>query len=288
MNKLFKNDIMKQLSLKSIGWLLLLAMATIAVSCVGGEEEQVRQFAADFALKVSKNQKDSVVLVYPDAAMADSLALTFNADSIVVTPAENDKQSYKVSLGSADFIVKKAEDGKMTVTESHGLFAWPAADMNLARKTGQWEPGLADVQLVARMSDKDFRPWLLDQFVKNMAKNLKVVGGLKVIKDIEFMMEEGTIGASVVNTLPYDVDGSDYEVVFRCVYMGMMIEEHSNVNEPGKDVPAGGTVTVSTSFTGHFIPESAYVNAKISHEKLFEKYFKATGNEYKEYVAGKK
>lgn len=92
------------------------------VSCSSIEKE-VAKFAADFATKVSKNQKNSLLEVWPDVAKADSLALTFNADSIAVEPTQTEGQ-FKVNFGNADMIVTVAEDGKMTVGEAKGLFAW--------------------------------------------------------------------------------------------------------------------------------------------------------------------
>ena len=74
----------------------LLVSLTIA-SC-GSDVEQVKIFAIDVANKVSKNHKDSVVMLYPEAAKADSLALSFIADSVVVAPADS-VDTYVVDFG---------------------------------------------------------------------------------------------------------------------------------------------------------------------------------------------
>ena len=66
---------------------LLLALSAILLTvCSKDTTEAVRQFAADFAIKVSKNQKDSLLSVWPDVAKADSLVLSFVEDSIKIEP----------------------------------------------------------------------------------------------------------------------------------------------------------------------------------------------------------
>ena len=271
-----------------MGGLVLMALAAIVASCESDVKEEVKQFAVDFATKVSNNDKAGVTALYADAAKADSLAIKFVADSVSVTEAEGEGK-FKVSFGpDAEMLVTRDAEGKMTVTESRGLFAWPADTLAFAKGTGLWEAGFNDVQLAERMADKGFRSWLVDRFVKDLAKNLKVKGDMKVIKEIPFALAEGTVGATVVNNSPYAISGDDYVVVFRFVsiYAGMA-EEHSLHKEPGKDVGPNSSVMVTTGFGLHNFPESAYVDAKISHQELFNKYYKPTGNEYKEYTSKK-
>ena len=94
---------------------LLLAMVAVMASCSGNSE--VKQFAIDFADKVSKNQVDSIRAFYPDAEKMDSFALSYSPDSIKVE--ETDQPNlFKVTFSNtANMIVAVAEDGKMTVKE---------------------------------------------------------------------------------------------------------------------------------------------------------------------------
>ena len=119
---------MKRMKLK----LCIIAIVASLVACTD-EKAKVKKFAVNFGSQVSKNQIDSVRLVYPDAAKCDSFALKFNADSIVVT--DTDKSNvFTVDFGSdATITIEKAEDGKMTVTSSKGLFAYPADELSLVR-----------------------------------------------------------------------------------------------------------------------------------------------------------
>ena len=119
---------MKRQALK----IFAIAIVTTIISCAD-EKTIVKEFAVNFGTQVSKNQIDSVRLVYPDAAKCDSLALRFNADSIVVM--DTDKSNvFTVDFGSdATITIEKAEDSKMTVTSSKGLFAYPADELSLVR-----------------------------------------------------------------------------------------------------------------------------------------------------------
>ena len=97
-------------------------------------------FATDFATLVSHNQKDSLLAVWPDVAKADSLALTFNADSISVEETET-TGTFKVKLGpNKELLVTRAEEGNMSVGETHGLFAWPEEKLLFAKNWlgGAW------------------------------------------------------------------------------------------------------------------------------------------------------
>ena len=108
--------------------------AAILCSCnivgLGDEDSAVKDFAIDVATKVSKNQKDSVVMLYPDAAKADSLALSFIADSIRVEPADSTGM-YVVDLGKGkEFTIEKKGEDSLVVTKSKGLFVFPEDDLD--------------------------------------------------------------------------------------------------------------------------------------------------------------
>ena len=279
---------MKATSKVSIG-LTLVALAFFVSSCEKSAtpEEQVKQFAINFAEKVSKNQKDSLTAIWPDVVKADSLALAFAADSISVEPTQTAGQ-YKVNFGNADMLVTMAEDGKMTVDETHGLFAYPAEDIDFAKKTGQWKDGLNDLEQAERMGDKDFKAWVTTDFSKKIQGALTVGRQLKTIKDIEYMMDSGIMAAIIHNNSDIAFSASDYNVVFRyCDLHDMMTERYSFETKPGKDIPANGTVQVACDFTGRYFPQSASVKMKLSNEQLAAKYFKPTGNEYEEYLKTK-
>lgn len=268
----------------------LCVVVTLATSCGGkSEADQVKDFALDFATKVSQNQVDSIRALYADAAKIDSFAVAFVPDSVSVSVAETETPgTYKVSLGTADFTVKRADDGTMSVTGSHGLAAYPADALDFAKKTGQWKDGLSDAEQAVRMADKDFRPYVEASFPKAFAKMLMVKGKLRVVKGLNgpAVMAVGTMGANVVSTCDKPIDGSDYEVVFKGQYIDFAITP-TTVREPGKDIAPKGSVLITTEFMERLDLQSAYVNVKISNDALFNKYFTATGNEYDEYLKSK-
>ena len=127
---------MKKNILRTVCGSILIVQAACMASCTDAKKE-VKMFATDFATLVSHNQKDSLLAVWPDVAKADSLALTFNPDSIKVEPTQTEGQ-FKVNFGNADMIVAVAEDGKMTVGETNGLFAWPEEKLQFAKKLVGW------------------------------------------------------------------------------------------------------------------------------------------------------
>lgn len=274
---------------KGLLLIALIAVAAVCSSCGGGmsEADQVKEFATGFATKVSQNQVDSIRALYADAAKIDSFAVVFVPDSVSVAETET-PGTYKVSLGTADFTVKRAEDGTMSVTGSHGLAAYPADALDFAKKTGQWKDGLSDAEQAIRMADKDFRPYVVASFPKAFAKMLMVKGKLRVVKWLNGPdMAVVTMGANVVSTCDKPIDGSDYEVVFKGQWMNDFVITPTTEREPGKHIAPRGSVLITTEVLEYDVLQRAYVNIKISNDALFNKYFTPTGNEYDEYLKSK-
>ena len=263
--------------------LIVLFVGLILVSCGDKTQEQVRDFAIDFAQKVSKNQVDSLKEIYPKATLFDSLALTVVTDSIIVKESGKEYE-FVVSLGNgSDIIVVKDSDGKMKVTSSHGLLAFDKETMDFAKKTGLWKPLMDDVVLAQRMSESnDMRQWLIQNNVKNIARNVKVVGGPKALESHNggYTMDMyGVLGYTVQNNTNMKVDGSDYNIYFRGTNRGIDYRE----SESGKDIPPHSTVVFERVCGFYDIPGSAYVNFSLSQEDLFKKYYEFSGKEYDEW-----
>lgn len=268
--------------------LMLGAICLSAMMLCGCNEkkDEVRDFAIHFAEKVKANQMDSVAILYPDAKGIEAMSIGYIPDSIAIS--EDGAGEYTVSYASGvKMKMKKNAGGTMTVNETYGMASFPTEELKFAQQTGMLDGDINDAELARRMADANFIPWLRDRFIKYRAKNLKVKGGMKVIKDIVYMMDTGIIGADVANTTDRKIDGEDYKVVFKYRYVGMGGENVFKVEKPGKDIEPGQTVTITTEFTGHEFPEKAYVDTQLSSDELFKKYFTPKGTEYREYLASK-
>ena len=269
---------------------------------------EVKQFAADFAEKVSKNQVDSVRALYPDAAKCDSFSLAFNADSIQVAETET-AGLYKVTMGNADFTVQKTEDGKMTVKESHGLFAYPADRMDLAKKTGQWNSSITDLEFSKRMEDTMFPSWIQSKMadaMKSLVKITKSNVSKKHISDYWTSSEKDvcTYTIEVSNETDQEIGGNDYTIsaietwkYFEDGWADLSFREttkrqSSSKMLTGKPIPPKGSVTYSwnRSFEGshHFGYKDFDVNATVNFTSNKASFgYKFTGKEYEEYQNSK-
>lgn len=269
---------------------------------------EVKQFAADFAEKVSKNQVDSVRALYPDAAKCDSFALAFNADSIQVAETET-AGLYKVTMGNANFTVQKTEDGKMTVKESHGLFAYPADRMDLAKKTGQWNSSITDLEFSKRMEDTMFPSWIQSKMadaMKSLVKITKSNVSKKHISDYWTSSEKDvcTYTIEVSNETDQEIGGNDYTIsaietwkYYEDGWADLSFREttkrqSSSKMLTGKPIPAKGSVTYSwnRSFEGshHFGYKDFDVNATVNFTSNKTSFgYKFTGKEYEEYQNSK-
>lgn len=268
---------------------LLLALVAVMASCSGNSE--VKQFAIDFADKVSKNQVDSIRAFYPDAAKIDSFALDFNPDSIVVTETET-PNVFRVSFSSnKNMLVQRADDGKLTVKESHGLYAISPKEMDFALKTGWVKQDMPDVQLATQMADTAFVSFLAKKAKETLKSNLVVKGW-----DCTWTWGLEALFVVIENKGDVDVSANDYAVKSMVDVRdnwGGIPPQRGHVSVA--DVKAHETKKMRINMAEYPDPESkSQINVRstistiISDEDAINKYLIPTGNEYKEYLESKK
>ena len=241
---------------------------------------EVAAFANRFASFVAQNRVDSIRNVYPDAAECDSFALNYVTDSLSVLPNEQ-ADSFKVKLGNGVyFVVARDKDGLMNVACSYGLLAFKDADIDFAKVVGQYKDGLTDVQLARRMALTHFKESSIFSFVKELEKKV-VVGRLNSeVRLPMFAADEGVGAVIVTNGMGKAIDGSDYVIdIFADGQHGS-----GTYREKGKKIPAKGSTTIQFTYAGNTYPTGALLTFVTPDEKLFAKYFEATGNEFDEYL----
>lgn len=132
---------------------LIMCLSLSLLSCGKPKEEQIREFALDFAEKASNNQLDSLKTVYPGIENADSVALKYDAEGVIVKSSADGKE-YEVLLNpDVAIIVKAMEDGSFTVSESRGLFAYEDRLIKLLKDSGEWNSTLTDVQTAGLLKE---------------------------------------------------------------------------------------------------------------------------------------
>lgn len=241
---------------------------------------EVTDFAKHFASYVAHNQLDSIRSVYPEAEEVDSFALNYVADSLRVEANEQDGTfTVKVSNG-VDFVIAKDKDGKLSVVNSHGVAAFKKEDLEFAKTVGQYKEGLTDVQQARRMAVKEFKKELVFSFVKDLQSKVQCGRLNREIKLPEYAADEGIGAVTVTNATGIAIDGSDYVIdIFADGQHGS-----GSYREKGKTIPANGSTNIQFSYAGNTYPTGALLTFTTSDEKLFAKYFKATGNEFDNYL----
>lgn len=258
-------------------------VAALMVSCTG-KEKQVADFATDFAHKVQAGQMDFLKMVYPQIENADSVAINFVADSLRVEKTD-EEGIFKVNYGSgATALVKMDPEGRMSVTETKGVFAYPKAKEKFAEKVGALKGDFNDVEKAKRMAIVDFLAEDIYEDYSARRRNAIVNLGFTVTRDIMFAMEEGEGYFTLKNTTDMPIKGSEYTITWNDYYMGMGVEESKYRTQTGKDIPANGTVRITSSFTGHAGSDITKITMKeLSNEEFMDTYT-PVGNEYEAYV----
>jgi len=293
--------------------ILRMAIAALAVcgmmTACNNSNNQVRDFAISAAKKFSSNQVDSIRAIYPGAEKIDSFALDFNPDSLDVEKTEA-PNTFKVRFSqNADMVVEMTEDGKMTVKESRGLFAYPADRMDLAKKTGQWNSSITDLEFSKRMEDTMFPSWIQSKMadaMKSLVKITKSNVSKKHISDYWTSSEKDvcTYTIEVSNETDQEIGGNDYTIsaietwkYFEDGWADLSFREttkrqSSSKMLTGKPIPPKGSVTYSwnRSFEGshHFGYKDFDVNATVNFTSNKASFgYKFTGKEYEEYQNSK-
>lgn len=280
--------------MKKLLLMIVSAMLVALAGCngVGGasEAEQVRAFAGKFIQFVKSNNHDSIVAMYKDLEGLD-VRFAELGEEINVEEDADSPGTFKVTIGDADFMVERAQDGTMTITKSHGLLVYDASKIDFARKTGQFKDGLNDVEQAQRMCDEGFDEYLLSKV------NSKMKGGLRIIGhktygdeyyDGEWMSAQGMI-FTIKNNLDVAMPGSAYSVIYKSGYWGDMSSAQTEVI-PGRDIEPNGTVTVRSTRLGPDMESDDKWSIRmndVSPEQLLEAY-SPTGTEFDEYLSTKK
>lgn len=274
--------------MKKLNALWLFVVGLLIVACSGGgskltPEEEVRNYGKYFVEKLSANELDSLKASYPEIVNADSI-VPLKTDSIFVEETAPGKFNVTLSKG-INLKVDRDEDGEITVTESKGLFAFPADKVEMAKKTGMWDDNLNDAQLNQRMKDDGFFNWLKEAKTVNTSDIIalgKTEGDGYWTRGFRY----------VVNKTDQPIKGSDYQVIKKysySIFNGWDVDVNSGTEVlRGKDIPPHGSVKFEFSSSNHGEEEIKSVKLKLSQEEIQERFAPYTGKEYQEYLNSKK
>lgn len=280
---------MKKSNMRSLFSFIIIALGGILLTACGGKkatpEEEVRNYGKYFVEKLAANQLDSLKAGYPDIVKADSI-VPVQSDSIMVV--ESAPGEYDMTLAEGIMLkVSRSDDGTISVTESKGLFAFPADKIDIAKKTGMWDESLSDVQLNERMQDEEFFK-SIEKRSKTNTNNLISVGKMVVTKDWPgFEMQSGSGYFPLKNNTDMPISGSDYQVVIKMEnsYSG----ETWTTTESGKDLSPQGSARINVQFNPRNTPDKASIKYKVSESELKTKLTPDfTGDEYQKYIDSKK
>ena len=254
-------------------------------ACSGSDKDNAAaDFAADFARKAQTGKIDSLKMIYPDIAAADSIAFTFNPDSISIVDTGKDS-IYDVSYGNGVTAkIKMRGDGGGTVLETRGLFAYPSDKEAFARATGAVKLELADAEKAARMSVVDLLgDFVYDKYTERQ-KGAIAMGKGVVTKESMFMMDEGRGYYTLTNTTDKPIKAGDYTITWKDVYIGPMGDRTRYRTEKGRDIPANSAIRMNFSFSGHSGSLLVRVNMKQKSKDEYMATYKPDGSEYDSYV----
>ena len=269
-------------------------MALLMLSSCDNGEKAITDYALQFAKAVANGDSAQIVKMYPDAALADSLALSFVEDSIKIERNENDASILIHYTPEIWVKVLKDENDSIRVVSSKGLFAYPATQLEIAKKTGQYSDSLDDKGNAERIVDKLFLEYLVNNAKDKIKESLKIVStkGCDYGEGEGGMMEPSGFIATVENQSDVLIEGKAYKVVIAS--SGYYIDDFFRVRDvidyhplAGKDIKPGEKIPFT--YRGNEVGVSFKANIQVQDigNDLLASY-KTTGHEYEEYLASKK
>lgn len=275
------------IKIKTVSSLLALIAGGIIIPSCGGSsltpEEEVRNFSKDFSAKVAANQLDSLKFTYPEIVKADSI-VPLESDTIQVVETAPGKFDVTLAEG-VTLKLDRDEKGNINVTESYGLFGFPADKMDIAKKTGMWEMSLNDAQLADRMNDTEFFEAMKERSNINPS-DVITVGKFVITKEWEGLNWQPGLGYyPVTNHTDTYISADDYV----CVMASLDVYDDASYPyvEKGIALDPHGTAQLKIEFLPRATPEFKKIKFNLSDEQLKAKFAAFRGTEYKDYLDSK-
>ena len=277
--------------MKRLHCLSFIVCLMVLGACGPKPEEQVKEFAVRFADFVNTNQKDSVQKYYPEFELTDSL-VNVPVGNITITPEDVESEYFIEYTPTIGMSVNLNKNGEFTISDSKGIFTFPANKIELAKKTGMWDNSLSDLELAERMNDEDYF-YYIQSYIKKQISNILTVGDW-IRDDTGF-----PIGRKLKNNTDQLIKGSDYTLTLVHQYALWDYEVdhpvgHEDIStEKGQDIPPHSSVPfycfglVQNGDAAGTGPELKRVNFLIPEEELIDRFVKFTGHEYQDYIQGK-
>ena len=269
--------------------LMLFVVIGMIVSCEkkATPEEEVRNYGEYFVEKVNANQLDSLKSSYPAIAKADSI-VSVKSDTIMVM--ESTPGQYDMTLAEGITLkVSRSDDGSISVTESKGLFAFPADKVDIAKKTGMWDDNLSDAQLNERMKDEEFFKYIQDQNKKKTSNIIKIGKFIETPAEVWDPSNDGIGYQILINQTNTPISGSEYTIIKERYAGGAGADPSEWIeSSKGQDLDANSTIRIKSWQGMHFGSIITSIKWNLTPQELQEKFASFTGNEYQEYLDSKK
>lgn len=273
-------------------WMILVPLILIGIGVAiwipesPKNEKVVEDFAFRFGNFANNNQRDSIMKYYPGFELSDSIIAIPVTDLKVTT--DEGKNVYSIEYSPEIYIKVENKEGEIHVLESKGLIAYPQDRIETAKQTGLWSDNLNDVELKQRMNDEGFFEYL-DNLVTQQKSQILTVSTLKG-SDPDFYY-------TITNNTDQEIKSSDYQQNWesmRTIYEeGLanldMKTKTSKHTKPGKPIEPHGSVKIIQEMGGSsFSDDFKGITLTMSDNEFRERFFKYTGNEYRDYLDNKK
>lgn len=262
----------------------------ILPSCGNKDKEAVQQFAEKFQGYAQENKLDSVKTVWAECTF-DSVAMPKNVNIELGKP--NDEGVIRVTYAPDVYVdVKVGEDKNVKVVSSHGIAAFPAEKLTIAKEAGMVDSKLDDTEIAKRMADEDFFAWLNDKASEGYDKAVTLTPGKKSMRPDPYSeCLAYKLPVTVTNNTSSTLSPDDYVISYTLVVAncsdGSVPDSYFSRTIKGQEIAPGKSITVTIADSCCEDLRNPKVKLKMSREEFAAKNSNLTGKEYSEYLKEK-
>lgn len=259
----------------------------LLASCSNPRADKAKAFADEFASLVNSDNLDPLIAIYPDAALADSLHLVYNPDSVRVSETDT-PDNFEINYGNGVCIVVNISLKKSTVKviSSTGLFVYPYEKLSFARKVGAIDGTLDDKTIAERLTEVEMLTTALFNNYVASRKNAILNLGLKTTDEPLSDVETNSGYYTLMNISDQPLSGDDYQISwYWWDYSRPIGYESRYYTKKGVDIPAGGSVRIPVSFNNLSGMSISGISINTPSIEDFFRQYQPTGKEYGEYIA---
>ena len=255
-------------------------MVVIGITSCKSDKQKVETLLSDLVEAQTNGDDEKIAAIYP--SLNDLGTVIVDAEGAQINYKEADS-TYQIVLPSEiTFDVKKQDDGKFIITDSHGFVDWNEVWINVFHNAGALNNELSDMKIKHIFNDEEFLDYLIANNPKAKQGNLVIAACI-----VNYSGDEYSLNIDIRNESKFNYPWDSYSLEVSVMDAGGNVLKTEK--ERGPEVRSGEIANIYTWFNGNYIDNISSYNIKINLAKkygtidLLNNFVEFTGKEWENY-----